>query len=59
MHKVGVNDGDGILLGVFTLQVPSESEDDQNEHTVTADVNGEGDEVSGSVPFEEDLGSCG
>jgi len=49
--------GDGIPPGVLTLEVPAKHDNDHDEEAVTAQVRGESDEVSRSVPGEEDLGT--
>lgn len=59
MHEVGVDDSEGILLGVLSLQMPSQSDDDYNKQSVAAHVSGKRDEVPWFIPFEENLGSCG
>lgn len=44
-----------ILLLILPLQVPAQKDDDAHEEGVAAKMGGEGDEVVGCVPGEEDL----
>lgn len=46
-----------ILLPVLTTEMPAQVNNDNHKKTVTDKMDGESDEITGCIPFEEYLGT--